>query len=471
VTYYDWRYFSHRFQTYNLGLFDTHDTIEHVEMNSTTDNGDYRLIAGLANVPSNYYAPHPLYGTASHFAHRLWNAAPYFLYGATYGSLVPGVSYDSSGGFPASYPSYSGTAWWGDNPSSGVYAGGGNSTIPGDWDNGWAGDQDGPNINKVDEGDTYGLQNTPTTPPYFGANTETYTNVGPTYFSPNRQMPSAGMFGSLPTGVERGLPYQTLLFRPEPIGHPGLGTSSAGGGDSGPPYTIPPDHLFMDLYWMPAVEPYAISEPFSTAGKVNLNYQIVPFTYIQRETGLWAVLKNEQIMAIPNTAGPTYKNFYAYTQPSYRFPINVNETLNGFRKRFSNNDIFHSASEICENYLVPTMSGATYNSMPTFWNSYRLTGDNTREHPYATIYPRVTTQSNTYLIHYRAQALQKVPTSSASQWVEGTDQIVGEYRGSSLVERYIDPNDSTLPDFVQNMGATVNPYYRYRVVYTKQVGQ
>jgi hypothetical protein len=31
---------------------------------------------------------------------------------------------------------------------------------------------------------------------------------------------------------------------------------------------------------MPVVEPYAISEPLSVAGRVNLNYQIVPFTNI-----------------------------------------------------------------------------------------------------------------------------------------------------------------------------------------------
>ena len=44
----------------------------------------------------------------------------------------------------------------------------------------------------------------------------------------------------------------------------------------------PPDHLFLDLFWMQVVEPYAISEPFSTAGKVNLNYQMLPFRNIRR---------------------------------------------------------------------------------------------------------------------------------------------------------------------------------------------
>ncbi len=36
---------------------------------------------------------------------------------------------------------------------------------------------------------------------------------------------------------------------------------------------------------MPVVEPYPISEPLSTAGRINMNYQIVPFTYINRDNG------------------------------------------------------------------------------------------------------------------------------------------------------------------------------------------
>ena len=36
-----------------------------------------------------------------------------------------------------------------------------------------------------------------------------------------------------------------------------------------------------------------------------------------------------------------------------------------------------------------------------------------------------------------------------AQWVEGSDQILGEYRGSATIERYIDPG-ATLPDFAVN---------------------
>ena len=39
-----------------------------------------------------------------------------------------------------------------------------------------------------------------------------------------------------------------------------------------------PDAEPLDLFNMPVVEPYAISEPFSTDGKVNLNYALAPFS-------------------------------------------------------------------------------------------------------------------------------------------------------------------------------------------------
>ena len=76
-----------------------------------------------------------------------------------------------------------------------------------------------------------------------------------------------------------------------------------------------PDHLLLDLFHLPIVEPYAISEPFSTAGKVNMNYVIAPFgyakgddglnpdtsnprSYLRRDTALRGVLKSTKIMAV-----------------------------------------------------------------------------------------------------------------------------------------------------------------------------
>ena len=54
---------------------------------------------------------------------------------------------------------------------------------------------------------------------------------------------------------------------------------------------------------MPVVEPYGISEPMATSGKINLNYQIAPFTYITRNTGIRALFKAVDITALNPVGG------------------------------------------------------------------------------------------------------------------------------------------------------------------------
>jgi uncharacterized protein (TIGR02600 family) len=235
--------------------------------------------------------------------------------------------------------------------------------------------------------------------------------------------------------------------------------------------------LLADLFWMPVIEPYAISQPFSTAGKVNMNYRIEPFNYIQRETGLHAVMKSTKFMALPPADSRTYKpidpgNGGART-PDRRYFIDMAETLKAFEAKFDNNEIFRSATQICEMDLVPPKQSVS--GMATFWNSNTLTGDNLREKPYADIYPRLTTKSNTYTVHVRVQALKKSAGSAPDVWNPKRDAVLAEYRGSSLVERYIDVNDPRLPDFAEL--ATTNPkapelnidqYYKMRVISTKR---
>ena len=71
--------------------------------------------------------------------------------------------------------------------------------------------------------------------------------------------------------------------------------------------------------------------------------------------------------------------------------------------------------------------------------------------------------------------MQKVPGPDVTTWVEGKDQIVSEYRGSSEIERYLDSSASNLPDFASLMASNptdpklnLDNYYRYRVVSTKR---
>jgi len=368
----------------------------------------------------------------------------------------------------------------------------------------------GPWIMKGDEGfqgNTGGYVS-----PYYTGSTNFNTEFTQFSFSPNRQVPSPVMFGTLPTGVYSEQPWQTLLFCPNPAAgtdHPGFGQGQVGpDGFPRAPYSLPPDHLFLDLFHMPVVEPYAISEPFSTAGKVNLNQAIMPFGHIQRDTGLRAVLKSTKLMAVHNDsigfdqAGnkgaysmsyPTGFNVfskishYGRSGQDFRYAINLEETLQGWARRFTDfNDLYRSASEVCSLLLVPekvdgydygpasSISEPTFDQTSDWWDDFLLTADNYRESPYNQIYPRVTTKSNIYRVHFTVQTLKKMGGGGAnfSEWDEDRDQVLSEYRGSSVVERFIDPNDPDLPDFatlpLNDSDAVLDKYYRFRVLETKR---
>lgn len=406
------------------------------------DHGDYRLLAGQTNPPSTMFVRHRYYANVAQFyGHSFMEAT-----GSNY---VAGA--DDQAGFYVADAKYNGGKRPDIQPAAGTLA-----ELTGDFDTGVAAVHDGAYINKPDEGNHYranfGI-------PYFDAN-QAHETTGPTFFSPNRQMPSPVMFGSLPNRVKANVPWSTLLFRPDTHGNH-IGAQS------------PPDHLLLDLFWMPVVEPYAISEPLATAGKINMNHQIVPFTYIERTTALRGLLRSERVLAVPTASANVYKSSTVST--NYRKVIDADETLKQFKTRFDDGEIFRSPSEICSLFLVP--EGETLSNMPNFWNLNKLTADNSREHPYATLYPRLTTKSNTYRIHYRVQALQQVSRSRGGDagawavWTEGRDLVLAENRGSSVIERYVDPADPMLPDYaIINGGDTLDKHYRFRVLGTTKFG-
>jgi uncharacterized protein (TIGR02600 family) len=365
----------------------------------------------------------------------------------------------------------------------------------GDWDTGYGAHPDGPFINVADQATATrgGTGSTATFSVYYTAGGQYVgqhvVDLFGSSYSPNRQIASAVSFGSLPTGIDQtdpsqSDPWRTLLFTKHPLAgdeHPGFGAPK-----TGPPYTSPPDHAFLDLFTMPIVEPYPISEPFSTAGKVNMNYQIVPFTYVTRSTAMRAVLKATNLMAIPQTDGLIYKwqSDKSYIPTNYRFTLNPDEqdgTLAGFEERFAKGDIFRSASEICDISLVPQQRvytedpplDVTYDMMPQWWQDYQLTGDNVREQPYGHIYPRITTKSNTYTVHVTAQSLKKVAGTPPDGFVEDRDVVTGEFRGSYIIERYLDPNSDSLVDGTGQPTDELDPEgmvgpYKFRVVSTKR---
>jgi len=487
-------------------------------------HGDLRLVAGLNFVPASFFTTSQVMGASGYQnpSAMIVNSLRTRDYPLTSQSiiqtsnspiLVKGllpVGAPGTGGNPANPPTV-------DAPVGLTYAsmGGPNSGLAGDWDNGPGNHADGPLINRI------GWGNNANPSSYYdgGFFGGSGNNASGTEFSANRQVASAIVFGDLPTGIDQPAanqlidnneePWQSLLFCPNPAatglnpannsltgGHPGFGTTSSG--MNMPPYNKPPDDLLLDLFTMPVVEPYAISEPFSTAGKINMNYQIVPFTYIVRNTGIDAVMK-----AVDVTAEATNLTLYKFDitpktgsgianiTNQTRFDIDVDNdagcTLTGFQQRFDQNDIFRSPSEICGIYLVPNKSevqaagdstaSLAYTTMNSWWNSYQLTGKNAREAPYAAIYPRLTTKSNDYRVHYRVQVLKQVAAGRGNwaTWNEGQDQILGEYRGSTLIERYIDPADPNLSNpnvdfatqFISNgpqAGNNLDAFYKFRIL-------
>jgi hypothetical protein len=161
-----------------------------------------------------------------------------------------------------------------------------------------------------------------------------------------------------------------------------------------------------------------------------------------------------------------------------RQSLNLSETtgtLRQFVAKFSAYSVFKAAAEICDVYLVPQSESWTTDSQAqTTWygSNYALVGDNTRERPYADIYSRLTTKSNSYTVYYRVQTL-KNSASTPTSWTEGTGAITGEFRGSTTIERYIDPN-LTIPDYAgaytSASALSAAPsldsptYYKWRVV-------
>jgi uncharacterized protein (TIGR02600 family) len=323
-----------------------------------------------------------------------------------------------------------------------------------DWDNGAGIAPDGAYWNRADD---VAQQGDGSIPPYFTSRPwdgVTSKEVNQTS-APNQMIPSAIMFGSISSGAVTGLPWTTYLFRPNVGSTSHLGEK--GKSISGTMPGAPPDHAILDWFWMPVLQPYAISEPFSTAGKVNMNYRIVPFTHIKRATGLHAVMKSERLLAIPTTAGATYKDYSsAAGNTGWRRWINVDKTLLQWEERFNAGQFFKNAGEICEQFLVPegaSISATNLSSLNTqmreFWKEHRLSGDNTLERPYANLYPRLTTRSNTFRVHYLVQSIRKARSGEPTTFDPAKDVITGEAQGDALIERAIDPNDPALatPDY------------------------
>jgi uncharacterized protein (TIGR02600 family) len=472
---------------------------------------DLRVIAGLSSVPSAMFHMHHGYqlnsvngqgGTHAHNLRFADGTSACFAPGnsvsstdptpanAAYAqtSLVKSAAYISAPAFlltvppwhtgtnPAYYNLFGGPPCSAPTGTQGAVM---TTNVNGDWDTGPGYAPDGAQINLPDEGTSLD--------PATAYQSLTGGQVGAaTQRTPNAPVPSPVIFGSLPAGINpadsllaannpsgtpQSIPWRTLLFCPYPAAN-----------TSGVPYTThpgaasPPDYLLLDNFWMPVVEPYAISTCMATRGKINLNDQIAPFTWIHRHTALRALLDDLRIPAIPATGASLYKSSGIGLTSSIWNSVDEDDTVTQIESRFTSggSDAYLSESEICAVPLVPSPTpGETWTldtssvaaaqaSLGTFWSSAgegQLTGDNLRELPYAQLYGRLTTRSNSYTVHVRVQVLKKLPRDpDQNVWKDASDLVLGEWRGSYEIERYLDPA-ATAPA----AGSPLGPY-KFRIV-------
>lgn len=491
---------------YRRVLIQENDVVRSIEIDPAgPTKGDYRLVAGRFEIPENYFRPHPDYhskATGKRHAQSLrddrfsglgmfgWNGDNNTIKDEIVTNDVSRPSNQSTTGRLVENASYGPFA--APVTANGLNGATMNNNRPGDWENGLAILPDGPFVRRNFEAGASRRNDS------FIKDDSSYYTYGYYYhdntgidFAPNRQVASGVIFGAMPTGIYSQAPWQTLLFCPNPPARSTGALDPIDGSDHAG-FAIPPDHLLLDLFWMPVVEPYAISEPLSTAGKVNMNYEMMPFSYIKRRTAMHSVLKNMRVAAIPadaagnwpSTGEPGYKDLDVCPW-EFRYQIDLDATtgtLRGFEERFDIGDVFRSPSEMCDVFLVPKKirtddlppesaypPGAvdgTYETMTEWWDDYQLTGDNAREMPYNHIVPRLTTRSNTYRIHYRVQVLKKSRNSDPDTWDNELDQVKAESRGSALIERYINPN-SDLPDFADPAVSdteAVDDHCQYRIL-------
>tara|TARA_B100000927_G_scaffold55594_3_gene42552 strand:- start:15337 stop:20055 length:4719 start_codon:yes stop_codon:yes gene_type:complete len=486
-------------------MFGPGDVVQSVEVS----HGDARLVAASKN-PSEHFEAHRDYGGGisssdddPRMSHSLTNSVGNSYWGFRKEDdylIIPDLPKVRNRG------SY---AWKAPLP----LGGGANGNVKsedvqryGDFDSGLGLMTDGPYINKPDEGNISNLMGKVQHEldaywatlgreldiPYFTSSWRGEAG-GAAYFSPNRIVSGPGVFGSLPTGVKADEPWRTLLFRPNVVSpkydsHPGAGQRE-GGSD-------PPDHALMDLFWMPVVEPYAISEPLSTAGKINMNYQMAPFLHIDRNTALRGIMRSEFMAILPNRFHTDYKHRwgkghrerggnFTLELRSLRSVVHETGVFKQFDDRFNNGeDLFKSATEICEIHLpavevadlyglpsrasaqIPTVSAENMGA-GRFWDTMSLTSDNSRERPYANLQQRLTTKSNTFKVHFRAQVIKQSRRENDAEygvWRPELDTVQAEYRGSSIVERFVDPNHPDLPDFATQPNRSLDEFYQYRVV-------
>ena len=228
-------------------------------------------------------------------------------------------------------------------------------------------------------------------------------------FYPNCPRPSIGFLACVPTGMQRGLPSQTLTFGPS--------TSK----------TDLPDWLLLDLL-APALQdtlqpvPAPLSYLHGTMGKINVNAQLYPGKGSTRTLPMQALLKN---MVPDSQLAPLANNV-------------INHTLSGLD--YGAPGQYDYIGELCEVAGVADSGATNWQKETIIRNLANL----------------LTTNSNTFKVYGLAQAIHVTKQAGNTDYgnVETGDTVVvnGEKRFEAVIERGVWPGVDGVPGNAHTAG-------------------
>jgi hypothetical protein len=204
---------------------------------------------------------------------------------------------------------------------------------------------------------------------------------------------SIGMLSVVPTGMQRGIPFETFRFQPS--------TTSA----------ELPDWLVLDLF-APALQPF--SSMHAVMGKINPNAALTPTSAARRWKPLQALLKNSDY---PGTSG----------NPSTLAENVLNYAFTGVD--FGAQGRYDYVGELCEVRGFADQGGNAWEREGLIRNYANL----------------LTTRSSSFTVWGMAQIIRKAPANSNYGAFEPGDRVVGEKRFQAQVERSVWPGVDGVP--------------------------
>ncbi len=331
-----------------------------------------------------------------------------------------------------------------------------------------------------------------------------------------QRLPSVGVLSRIRTGIipdnlsanlteQKGVPFRTLNFAPSTDAsqtNPGTGISY-------------PDWALLDLFTVPGVANIgqtSVGQRFTnftsggaTAGRINPNSVIVPFSTVTRNTTLAAAFKSLSTDATILTNNATLNG-----TTDWNAGASVNETSiaaaidDYIRKPPAMGGLGRPLAVAGELANVPAIANYTNSLSVTLSNGTAVTVRSRNDLLMQSI-GHFNTQSNTFSVWAVSQSISKVRSNTNYDQVEIGDRKIGESRMRFIVERYLDLGTD---DFAGNKVApgpdgqpgtlddvkdpqlhprltfpltgnntallgdnvrTGKPQYKYRVVYAEQV--